>query len=191
MEHAGEQTLNALEPLLAQLRRISGILGKLRGTFYQRSSGFLEFLDAERGRTMPTLFTRIINGELPGRFVWKDDLCVAFLSINPLRPGHTLVVSRAEVDHWLDLEPDLAAHLMRVSQAVGKALQHAFNPMKVGLMIAGLEVPHVHLHVVPISGLGDLNFANQDLHAKPEDLDGAAATVRASLRALGYSEAAD
>ena len=140
---------------------------------------------------MPTLFTRIINGELPGRFVWKDDRCVAFLSINPLRPGHTLVVSRAEVDHWLDLDPALAAHLMMVAQAIGKAQHHAFKPVKVGLMIAGLEVPHVHLHVVPITGLGDLNFANQDLHAKPEDLDRAAAAVRASLRALGYREAAD
>jgi len=140
---------------------------------------------------MPTLFTRIIDGELPGRFVWKDDRCVAFLSINPLRPGHTLVVSRAEVDHWLDLAPDLAAHLMRVSHAIGKALHQAFNPVKVGLMIAGLEVPHVHLHVVPITGLGDLNFANQDLHAKPGDLDHAAAAIRASLRALGYREVAD
>ena len=140
---------------------------------------------------MPTLFTRIINGEIPGRFVWKDERCVAFLTINPLRPGHTLVVTRAEVDHWLDLEPDLAAHLMQVAQAIGTAQQHAFKPVKVGLMIAGLEVPHVHLHVVPISGLGDLNFANQDLHAKPEELDRAAAAVRASLRALGYREVAD
>ena len=140
---------------------------------------------------MPTLFSRIIKGEIPGRFVWKDDRCVAFLTINPLRPGHTLVVSRSEVDHWLDLEPDLAAHLMQVAQAIGKAQQHAFNPVKVGMMIAGLEVPHVHLHVVPITGLGDLNFANQDLHAKPEDLDHAAAALRASLRALGYREAAD
>jgi histidine triad (HIT) family protein len=140
---------------------------------------------------MPTLFTRIINGELPGRLVWKDDACVAFLSINPLRPGHTLVVPRAEVDHWLDLEPALAAHVMQAAQAIGKAQQRAFNPVKVGLMIAGLEVPHVHLHVVPITGLGDLNFANQDLHAKPADLDRAAAAVRASLRSLGYREVAD
>jgi len=140
---------------------------------------------------MPTLFTRIINGEIPGRFVWKDERCVAFLTINPLRPGHTLVVSRAEVDHWLDLDPDLAAHLMRVAQIIGKAQQQAFKPVKVGLMIAGLEVPHVHLHVVPISGLGDLNFANQDLHAKPDDLDRAAAALRTSLRALGHREVAD
>jgi histidine triad (HIT) family protein len=102
-----------------------------------------------------------------------------------------LVVPRAEVDHWLDLEPALAAHVMQAAQAIGKAQQRAFNPVKVGLMIAGLEVPHVHLHVVPITGLGDLNFANQDLHAKPADLDRAAAAVRASLRSLGYREVAD
>ena len=139
---------------------------------------------------MPSLFTRIINGELPGRFVWKDDRCVAFLSIHPLRPGHTLVVSRDEVDHWIDLEPALAAHLMKVAQAVGMALQHAFKPTKVGLMVAGLEVPHVHLHVVPINGVHDLDFANQDVNAKAEDLDAAAATVRASLKTLGFREAA-
>ena len=140
---------------------------------------------------MPTLFTRIIDGEIPGRFVWKDDRCVGFLTINPLQPGHTLVVSRAEVDHWLDLEPALAAHLMTVAQAIGKAQQHAFKPVKVGLIIAGLEVPHVHLHVVPVSSLGDLNFANQDMHAKPADLERCAASLRASLRVLGYSEVAD
>jgi histidine triad (HIT) family protein len=138
-----------------------------------------------------TLFTRIINGEIPGHFVWRDDRCVAFLSIHPLRPGHTLVVSRAEVDHWLDLEPSLAAHLMTVAQSIGTAVQKAFNPTKVGLMIAGLEVPHVHLHVVPIGGLHDLDFSRQDLTAKAEDLAGAAAAVRSALRALGFREAAD
>ncbi len=137
---------------------------------------------------MATLFTRIINGELPGRFVWRDERCVAFTSIHPLRPGHTLVVSCAEVDHWLDLEPDLAAHLMTVAQSIGKAVQHAFSPAKVGLMIAGLEVPHVHLHVVPIGGLHDLDFSRQDLNAKPADLDRAAEAVRGALRTLGFSQ---
>jgi histidine triad (HIT) family protein len=137
-----------------------------------------------------TLFTRIIEGEIPGRFVWRDDRCVAFLSIHPLRPGHTLVVSRAEVDHWLDLQPDLAAHLMTVAQSIGKAVQRAFKPVKVGLMIAGLEVPHVHLHVVPIDGLHDLDFSRQDLNAKAEDLDRAAESMRAALRTLGFTQAA-
>ncbi len=140
---------------------------------------------------MATLFTRIIDGEIPGRFVWRDDRCVAFLSIHPLRPGHTLVVSRAEVDHWLDLQPDLAAHLMTVAQSIGKAVQRAFKPVKVGLMIAGLEVPHVHLHVVPIDGLHDLDFSRQDLNARAEDLDRAAESVRAALRTLGFKQVAN
>lgn len=140
---------------------------------------------------MATLFTQIINGELPGCFVWRDERCVGFLSIRPLRPGHTLVVPIEEVDHWLDLAPDLAMHLMRVAQSIGRALQHGFKPAKVGLMIAGLEVPHTHLHVVPIRGLHDLDFANQDFNAKPADLERAAGTIRASLRQLGFAQAAE
>lgn len=140
---------------------------------------------------MATLFTRIINGELPGYFVWRDDYCVAFLSIHPLQPGHTLVVSRAEVDHWLDLEPTLAAHIMQVALTVGRAIQDVFQPLKVGLMVAGLEVPHVHLHLVPINAVHDLDFAKQDLHAKPADLDRAAQQLRDCLRARGCSEAAE
>ncbi len=77
---------------------------------------------------MPTLFTRILDGELPARFVWKDDECGAFLSINPLQPGHTLVVPRAQVDHWLDLAPEQMSHLVRVSQTIGRALMSAFQP---------------------------------------------------------------
>ena len=99
---------------------------------------------------VPSIFTRIIDGELPGHFVWRDDECVAFLSIAPLRPGHTLVVPRLEVDHWLDLPPELAAHLMTVAQRIGRAQQAALNPTRVGLIIAGMEVPHTHLHVIPI-----------------------------------------
>ena len=107
---------------------------------------------------MATVFTMIINGDLPGRFVWKDDRCVAYLSINPLAPGHTLVVPRQEVEHWLDLDGDLLAHLTEVSQTIGEALQRGFQPGKVGMMIAGLEVPHVHLHLVPIRTVHDLSL---------------------------------
>lgn len=139
---------------------------------------------------MPTIFTKIIQGELPGRFVWKDDQAVAFLTINPIRPGHTLIVPRAEIDHWLDLPEELNAHLSRVAQAIGKAIQQAYKPTKVGLMIAGLEVPHVHLHCLPIDHLGDLDFRKQDLHAKAEDLDQAATTLRTALRALGFAQVA-
>ncbi len=139
---------------------------------------------------MASVFTKILRGELPGRFVWKDDLCAAFLSIRPLRPGHTLVVPRKEVDHWIDLEPGLAAHVMKVSQAVGKALHRGFRSAKVGMMVVGLEVPHVHVHLVPIDGLGDMDFVRQETDPDPRKMDEAAETIRESLRALGYAEVA-
>jgi histidine triad (HIT) family protein len=136
---------------------------------------------------MPTIFTRIIDGELPGRFVWRDDVCVAFLSINPLRQGHTLVVPRAEVDHWIDLDPDVNAHLVRVAQQIASVQQTVFSPVRVGLMIAGLEVPHVHLHVVPIDGMQDLDFGQADTDPDPAALDDAASRIRDGLRAAGAS----
>ncbi|MGB5188226.1 MAG: HIT family protein [Acidimicrobiia bacterium] len=130
---------------------------------------------------MATLFTKIINGELPGRFVWRDDRVVAFLTIAPLKPGHVLVVPIEEVDHWIDLDPDLLAHLMHVSQTIGRAVDRAFAPEKVGMMIAGLEVPHVHVHVVPMDGVRDLDFANADPDPSPESLDEAAERISAAL----------
>ena len=138
---------------------------------------------------MPTLFSRIIEGEIPGTFVWRDDLCVGFMSINPLNTGHTLVVPRVETDHWLDLDLAVAQHLMVVSQFVGRAQQAAFNPTRVALMIVGLEVPHVHLHVVPIHQMGDVNFANAAKSADPGDLESAAEAIRTELRAHGDAEA--
>jgi histidine triad (HIT) family protein len=134
---------------------------------------------------MPTIFTRILRGELPARFVWQDEVCAVFLSIAPLRPGHALVVPRAEVDHWIDLPADTAAHLMVVAQKIGKAQQQAFEPARVGLMIAGFEVPHVHVHVVPIESMADLDFKNADSRAQAAALDDAAERLRAALRAQG------
>ncbi len=109
---------------------------------------------------MPTLFTRIIDGELPGHFVWRDDRCVAFLSINPLRDGHTLVVPREEVDHWLDAGPDLMAHLSAVGQVIGRALMAAYAASRVSLIVAGLEVPHLHLHLIQFETMSQLDFRN-------------------------------
>jgi histidine triad (HIT) family protein len=139
---------------------------------------------------MPTIFTRIIHGELPGRFVWKDDRAVAFLSINPLRPGHTLVVPRKETDHWINLDDDLAGHLMRVARAVGEAQQRAFSPERIGMTILGMEVPHVHLHVVPIESERDMDFARAERSPDPAALDDAAERIRDALRALGREEVA-
>jgi histidine triad (HIT) family protein len=138
-----------------------------------------------------TLFTRIIDGELPARFVWKDSWCVVFLSISPLRPGHALVVPRKEVDHWIDLDPDLVAHLFQTAQAIGKAQMAGFQPNRIGLAIAGLEVPHCHIHVIPINRVQDLNFANQDPNPDPKMMDDAAATIRRELRRLGFTQAVD
>lgn len=135
---------------------------------------------------MPTLFTKIILGEIPAHFVWRDERAVCFLSINPLRPGHALVVPRDEVDHWLDLEPDLTAHLTAVAQSIGKAIQRAFGPKKVGVIIAGLEVPHVHLHLIPIHDLADLDFQRAEKNPSPGALQDAATKIRSSLRELGY-----
>ena len=134
---------------------------------------------------MSTIFTRIIDGELPADFVWKDDAAVAFLSNRPLRPGHTLVVPRSEIDHWLDLEPDVLAHLVSVSQSIGKAQMAAFKPAKIGLMLVGLEVPHVHFHVVPIRGPHDLDFDNQDPNPDPAMMKAAGESLRRELRRLG------
>lgn len=140
---------------------------------------------------MATVFSRIIAGELPGRFVWRDDSCVAFLSIRPLRPGHVLVVARDEIDHWIDLEAGLLAHLAETAQAIGKAQMAGFKPARIGVLLAGLEVPHCHIHVVPIRGVHDLDFDNQDPDPDPAMMDEAAETIRRELRKLAYSEVAD
>ena len=140
---------------------------------------------------MATLFTRIIEGELPGTFVWRDPVCVGFLSINPVQPGHTLVVPVAEVDHWIDLEPDLACHLTAVAQTIAGAQQRVYDPVKVGLLIAGLEVPHVHLHVIPImQGEADLHL-DRATTTSPEQLESEASKLRTGLRDLDADGVSD
>jgi histidine triad (HIT) family protein len=134
---------------------------------------------------MATLFTRIIEGELPGRFVWRDESCVAFLTINPLKPGHTLVVPIEEIDHWIDCPSDLLAHLLDVAQRIGRALQRAYDPEKVALLVEGLEVPHLHFHVTPIWRPGDTVFAKAEQNPDPAALDEAQATIERELAALG------
>lgn len=138
---------------------------------------------------MTSVFTQIINGKLPANFVWKDDDCVVFLSKRPLRPGHSLVVPRKEIDHWLDLDSRLLAHLTETAQAIGRAQMAAFQPARIGMMLAGLEVPHTHFHVVPIRGLHDLDFGNQDPNPDPKEMAGAAEAIRRELRRLGYAQA--
>jgi diadenosine tetraphosphate (Ap4A) HIT family hydrolase len=134
--------------------------------------------------TMATVFTKIINGELPGRFVYEDDDVVSFLTIAPMTHGHALVVPRAEIDHWQDIEPAVFGRVMDVSQLIGKAVCKAFDAERAGVIIAGLEVPHLHVHVFPAYNLSDFGFANVDSNPSPESLDEAQAKIKAALAEL-------
>jgi histidine triad (HIT) family protein len=140
---------------------------------------------------VPSIFSRIIAGELPGKFVWNDDRAVAFLSIAPMMPGHTLVVPRDEVDHWIDLDPALAGHLFAVAQQIGRAQDLEWKPRRIGMLIVGEEVPHTHLHVVPINSPDELSFANADQSPDFDALEDAAVRLRARLRELGRTEVAE
>lgn len=135
---------------------------------------------------MSTLFTRIIDGEIPGRFVWADEACVAFATIAPITDGHVLVVPRAEVPRFTDADDDLLAHLTLVAKRIGTAQQEAFDAPRAALLVAGFEVPHLHLHVLPAWGEEQLSFANarQDLPAA--QLDASAERLRDALRAGGH-----
>jgi histidine triad (HIT) family protein len=135
---------------------------------------------------MASIFTRIIEGELPGRFVWRDDRCVAFLTIAPTAVGHTLVVPIEEVDHWVDLPADLASHLWEVAAHVGRAQRAAFSPRRVGVLIVGDEVPHTHLHLVPMNRLSEMDLATADQSPDPAVLDDAADRLRAALCDAGH-----
>jgi diadenosine tetraphosphate (Ap4A) HIT family hydrolase len=137
-----------------------------------------------------TIFTRIIGGEIPARFVWRDDVCVAFMDVRPLAPGHVLVVPIDEVDQWTDLSAAAAAHVMTVAHAIGNAQMRVFAPPRIGLMIAGFEVPHVHLHVMPAHGMFNFDFARADTNADPVQLDAHAESLRDALRAAGHSSVA-
>ena len=133
---------------------------------------------------MASVFTMIINREIPGRFVYEDDDVVAFLTIEPMTQGHTLVVPRAEIDNWQDVDAGVFANVMAVAQRIGKAQSKAFDVERTGLIIAGLEVPHLHVHVFPARELSDFGFANVDRNPSPESLDEAQAKITAALAEL-------
>ena len=137
---------------------------------------------------MASVFSKIINGEIPGRFVWSDDAVVAFLSINPLGPGHTLVVPREEVDQWVDAPPELFTHVMGVASAIGAVVRDVWSPPRVALMIAGFEVPHLHVHVHPAWGLEAFDFSQAASDPDPDGMAAAAESIRAGLRAAGHGE---
>lgn len=130
---------------------------------------------------MASVFTKIINREIPGRFVYEDDDVVAFLTIEPMTQGHTLVVPRAEIDNWHDVDPEAFDRVMAVAQRIGRAVCSAFGTQRSGLIIAGLEVPHLHVHVFPARDLADFGFAGVDRNPSPESLDEAQTKIKAAL----------
>ncbi len=138
---------------------------------------------------MPTLFTRIIDGEIPGRFVWSDDVCVAFLTIGPLQLGHTMVVPRREVDQWVDLDPTTAAHVLDVARLIGLAQREEFGAARIGLLIEGYEIPHAHIHVWPSRCWADFDPHNVLTDVSDAAMDEAAARLRTRLAAHGHAQA--
>jgi histidine triad (HIT) family protein len=137
---------------------------------------------------MATVFTRILDGDIPGDFVWRDDQCAVFLSINPIETGHALVVPIEEVDHWIDCSPGLVARLFEVAHHIGRAQQAAFGCERVGLIVAGYEVPHTHVHVIPTNDMSGLSFARAASSVSPEALHVAAEAIRTELRRAGRPE---
>jgi diadenosine tetraphosphate (Ap4A) HIT family hydrolase len=131
---------------------------------------------------MSTIFTKIINGDIPGTFVYKDDVCVAFLSINPIAPGHTLVVPRVEIDEWTDLPADISQHVMSVAHRLGQALKVSHPCVRVGLIIAGYEINHCHIHLIPTRSMADLDFANAAPSISCEELEAHASAITSALQ---------
>jgi diadenosine tetraphosphate (Ap4A) HIT family hydrolase len=130
---------------------------------------------------MATIFTMIINGDIPGTFVHRDDKCVVFMSINPMAPGHALVVPIEEIDHWVDASPELTAHLFDVTRRIARAQDRAFECEKIGVIIAGYEVPHTHIHVIPTNDMSELSFANAAASVERDDLETWAQAIRDAL----------
>jgi histidine triad (HIT) family protein len=131
---------------------------------------------------MTTLFSKIINGDIPGTFVHKDEHCVVFMTINPITDGHVLVVPILEVDHWVDLPHDTSAHVFAVAQRISKALEAAFPCERIGLIIAGYEINHCHLHLIPTNSLADFNFAKAATSVERSTLEEHAARITAVLQ---------
>ncbi|MBC2681238.1 HIT family protein [Corynebacterium anserum] len=136
---------------------------------------------------MATVFTKIINGELPGRFVYRDDKVAAFLTIEPVAYGHTLVVPIKEIDKWTDIEPELWAQCNDVAQKVGSAIIASFGSERAGYLIAGFEVPHAHIHVFPANDMSGYSLATvmKMDETDPAQMDAAAEKIRAALEAQG------
>ncbi|GHD08656.1 HIT family protein [Zhihengliuella salsuginis] len=138
---------------------------------------------------MSSLFSKIIAGEIPGRFVWSDADVVAFLDVRPQTDGHVLVVPREEADRWTDADPVLYAKVTAVAQKIGTSQVREFGSARAGTTIMGFEVPHLHVHVWPVNSMRDYDFSSPQGSTDAETLDAVAVRLRAALRADGHAEA--
>jgi len=130
---------------------------------------------------MATLFKRIVNGEIPCYKVAEDEHFLAFLDINPLTKGHTLVIPKKEIDYIFDLDDQLLSRLHLFAKKVARAIDKSVPCKRVGIAVVGLEVPHAHVHLIPLNDIGDLNFANPKLKLTPEEFQGIAKTIISNL----------
>ncbi len=136
--------------------------------------------------TMSTVFSKIIAGDIPGRIVYQDDKVAAFLTIEPVAYGHTLVVPIEEIDKWTDIPADLWAHMNEVAQKVGRVIVDKFDAQRAGYLIAGFEVPHAHIHVFPANDMSGYSLASA-MRADETDaakMDAAADTIREGIKQL-------
>lgn len=130
---------------------------------------------------MASIFTKIIKREIPAHLVAEDDNCLAFLDINPLVMGHTLVIPKEETDYIFDLDEKTLARLLNFSKKVARAMEKVVPCVRIGVTIIGLEIPHAHLHLIPINSITDMNFANPKLNPSQEELGKMAEKIREEL----------
>ena len=130
---------------------------------------------------MASIFTKIVNGEIPCHKIHESDDYLAFLDVSPLTEGHTLVIPKKEVDYIFDMEDDLLAGITLFAKKVAKAIKASTPCERIGVAVIGLEVPHAHIHLVPINGIGDINFSKPKLHLSQEALAATAERIRENL----------
>ena len=140
---------------------------------------------------MASVFSMILAGDLPGRFVWRDDVCFAILTINPITPGHTLVIPNDEIDHWINVDDATWRHCNAVAKHIGRAIDEAWDYERVAVAVAGFEVPHTHIHVIGADSMADMSFARAEQDPDPARLDADAERLRAALRAAGHDHVPD
>ncbi len=133
---------------------------------------------------MPSIFSRIINGEIPAWKVAESERFLAFLDVNPLAKGHTLIVPKIETDYFFDLSDEEITSIMLFSKKVASAMRSTLPCLRIGMSVIGLEVPHAHIHLVPLNSMGDINFSNSRLNLSIEEMEAIAASIRSAYDKL-------